>query len=190
MFDTHYDDKESRAESDDKKKKMRERGVPEDAIKKIFDPLEEDEEDYAEGFEDPNEQYSFHEDTRYKERDYGLYDSHVLESVLTSKDDMRHFQPYWHNDDEELLCSIEFIYYDIYPLTENKQKHLIHFLGLFGLVALIACIYDLTIGNTGIIVDGKITESALGVIYGLMFIFVFVVYKLKKQYNAKHEYDE
>ena len=102
MFDTHYDDKESRAESDDKKKKMRERGVPEDAIKKIFDPLDEDEEDYAEGFEDPNEQYSFHEDTRYKERDYGFYDSHVLESVLTSKDDMRHFQPYWHNDDEEL----------------------------------------------------------------------------------------
>lgn len=89
-----------------------------------------------------------------------------------------------------VLCSIEFIYYDIYPLTENKQKHLIHFLGLFGLVALIACIYDLTIGNTGVIVDGKITESALGVIYGLMFISVFVVYKLKKQYNAKHEYDE
>ena len=57
-------------------------------------------------------------------------------------------------------------------------------------MALIACIYDLTIGNTGIIVDGKITESALGVIYGLMFISVFVVYKLKKQYNAKHEYDE
>ena len=55
-------------------------------------------------------------------------------------------------------------------------------------MALIACIYDLTIGNTGVIVDGKITESALGVIYGLM--FVFVVYKLKKQYNAKHEYDE
>ena len=57
-------------------------------------------------------------------------------------------------------------------------------------MALIACIYDLTIENTVVIVDGKITESALGVIYGLMFISVFVVYKLKKQYNAKHEYDE
>ena len=82
------------------------------------------------------------------------------------------------------------IYYDIYPLTENKQKHLIHFLGLFGLVALIACIYDLIVGKSGIVVDGKITETALGIIYGLMFISVFVVYKLKKQYNAKHENDE
>lgn len=89
-----------------------------------------------------------------------------------------------------VLCSIEFILYDIYPLTENKQKHLIYFLGLFGFVALIACIYDLIVGKSGIVVDGKITETALEIIYGLMFISVFVVYKLKKQYNAKHENDE
>ena len=89
-----------------------------------------------------------------------------------------------------VLCSIEFILYDIYPLTENKQKHLIYFLGLFGFVALIDCIYDLIVGKSGIVVDGKITETALGIIYGLMFISVFVVYKLKKQYNAKHENDE
>lgn len=89
-----------------------------------------------------------------------------------------------------VLCSIEFILYDIYPLTENMQKHLIYFLGLFGFVALIACIYDLIVGKSGIVVDGKITETTLGIIYGLMFISVFVVYKLKKQYNAKHENDE
>ncbi|HIQ76787.1 MAG TPA: hypothetical protein IAB79_04970 [Candidatus Faecousia excrementipullorum] len=65
-----------------------------------------------------------------------------------------------------VLCSIEFILYDIYPLTENKQKHLIYFLGLFGFVALIACIYDLIVGKSGIVVDGKITETALGIIYG------------------------
>ena len=46
------------------------------------------------------------------------------------------------------------------------------------------------VGKSGIVVDGKITETALGIIYGLMFISVFVVYKLKKQYNAKHENDE
>ena len=89
-----------------------------------------------------------------------------------------------------VLCSIEFILYDIYPLTEHKQKHLIYFLGLLGFVALIDCIYDLIVGKSGIVVDGKITETALGIIYGLMFISVFVVYKLKKQYNAKHENDE
>ena len=89
-----------------------------------------------------------------------------------------------------VLCSIEFILYDIYPLTENKQKHLIYFFFFFGFVALIDCIYDLIVGKSGIVVDGKITETALGIIYGLMFISVFVVYKLKKQYNAKHENDE
>ena len=89
-----------------------------------------------------------------------------------------------------VLCSIEFIFYDIYPLTEGKQKHLIYFCGLFGLVALVACVYDLASANTGIVDNGKISASALGAVYGLMFLFVFIVYMLKKQYNKKHEYDE
>ena len=101
MFDNQYDDKESRAEQEEKKAELRRRGVPEDTVKKMFDPFEEDEEDYEE-FENPADPYSFMEDERYKERDYGFYESHVLESVMSEKDDMRHFQPYWHNGDMEL----------------------------------------------------------------------------------------
>lgn len=89
-----------------------------------------------------------------------------------------------------VVCSIEFIYYDIYPLTEKKQKYLIYFSGIFGFVALLACIYDLIIEKAGVIVNGKITESALGIIYGAMFIAVFLTYKLKTKHNAKHENDE
>lgn len=89
-----------------------------------------------------------------------------------------------------VLCSIEFICYDIYPLSEKRQKYGIYFLGLFGIVSIMASVYDLAVEKVGIIADGKITASALGVVYGVMFIAVFLAYKFKKEYNAKHEKDE
>ncbi|TDW11820.1 hypothetical protein EDD63_1527 [Breznakia blatticola] len=89
-----------------------------------------------------------------------------------------------------VLCSIEFIYYDIYPLTERKQKYLIYFSGLFGFVALIACIYDLVIEEVRIVASGKITDGALGIIYGILFMVVFLAYILKIKHNAKHENEE
>lgn len=67
---------------------------------------------------------------------------------------------------------------------------MIYFSGIFGFAALLACIYDLIIEKAGVIVNGKITESALDIIYGAMFIAVFLTYKLKTKHNAKHENDE
>lgn len=89
-----------------------------------------------------------------------------------------------------VLCGIEFICYDIYPLTEKRQKFIIYFLGLFGATSIIACIYDLITEKTGIIVNGKITNSALGILYGTMFATVFFAYKIKTKYNSRHENDE
>lgn len=86
-----------------------------------------------------------------------------------------------------VLCSVEFIYYDIYPLTEKRQKGGIYFLGLFGLISIAACGYDLAVEKVGIIADGKITASALGILYGIMFLSVFFAYKLKTKYNLKYE---
>ena len=92
-----------------------------------------------------------------------------------------------------VLCSVEFIYYDIYPLTEKRQKGGIYFLGLFGLISIAACGYDLAVEKVGIIADGKITASALGILYGIlygiMFLSVFFAYKLKTKYNLKYESD-
>lgn len=86
-----------------------------------------------------------------------------------------------------VICSIEFICYDIYPLTEKNQKYLIYFLGLFGITAIIACIYDLAVGNEAIIIEGKISSTALGIIYGVMFIAIFLAYKIKTKYNSLQE---
>lgn len=89
-----------------------------------------------------------------------------------------------------VLCSIEFIYYEIFPMTEKRQKYAIYFLGLFGLGAIVACTLELVQGKTGIIAEGKIVSSALGILYGLLFFSVFVTFILKKQYKSKHENDE
>jgi hypothetical protein len=88
------------------------------------------------------------------------------------------------------ICSIEFICHDIYPLTEKRQKGLIAFCGLFGAAAIIACLYDVVFENVPIVPNGKISESALGIIYGVMFASIFLAYKFKKKYNAKHENDD
>ncbi len=89
-----------------------------------------------------------------------------------------------------VLCSIEFIFCDIYPLTEKRQKYLINLCGLYSVVALIACGYDLAIEKAGIVRDGKITESALGIVYSLLFAAIFFAYKIKARQNAKHEHIE
>lgn len=89
-----------------------------------------------------------------------------------------------------VICAIEFIYHDIYPLTENKQKYLIYISGLYGLTAIVICIYDMISKKTGIIVDGKVTSNTLGIIYGVLFIAVFVTYKFKVKNNSCHENDE
>ena len=89
-----------------------------------------------------------------------------------------------------VLCCIEFICYDIYPLTEKRQKFLYYFSGLVGIASISACVYDLLTEKTGFIVDDKVTESALGIVYGLMFMALFVTYIMKSKYNAKRDTDE
>ncbi|MCL1918305.1 MAG: hypothetical protein FWG14_08320 [Peptococcaceae bacterium] len=89
-----------------------------------------------------------------------------------------------------VFCNIEFICYDIYPLTERRQRFLFYFFGLFGTVSIAVCVYDLINEQTGIIVDEKIVSSALGIVYGVMFLAVFFTYICRAQYKARHEKDE
>jgi hypothetical protein len=84
-----------------------------------------------------------------------------------------------------VLCYIEFICNDMYPLTKEKQKYAIYFIGLFGIAVVIACIYDLLTNKMGIIVDGKIASEALGIIYGFMFLSSRVIYSLCRMNNRK-----
>ena len=118
MFDHMYDRINSDKEEIEQKEKMRERGVPEEIIKNIFDAEQDD--DYEEGFYDSSEHYSFYEDPRYKSHDYGFYDSHVLEDVASFEDDMRHFQPEWKRGqwDLEDHLGAELLNRDLHDLIE------------------------------------------------------------------------
>ena len=121
LFDYTYDNLMNRQETDEQKEKMRKRGVPEETISSIFDDDDdEDEDDHEEGFEDADEHYSFYEDPRYKSKDYGFYDSHVLEEVSTLWDGMTHFQPYWKNGDvrQEDYLGAELLNRDLRNLIE------------------------------------------------------------------------
>lgn len=119
LFDHEYNDTMSRKDIDRQKEKMREHGVPEETISRIFDD-DEDEENYEEGFEDRDEHYSYVEDRRYKKQDYGFYDSHVLEEVHTFADWTTHFRPHWHRGDvkQEDYLGAELLNRDLRNLIE------------------------------------------------------------------------
>ncbi|MDR1736518.1 MAG: hypothetical protein LBR85_06590 [Oscillospiraceae bacterium] len=89
-----------------------------------------------------------------------------------------------------VLCNIEFIYYDISPLGERRQKYLIFFCGLLGATTVIACTYELVMEDTGIIVDGKINRNVLGILFGIMILAIFIAYMLKAKFNTKREDNE
>ncbi len=85
-----------------------------------------------------------------------------------------------------VFCSIEFIYFDIYPLTRNIQKIGIFLLGLFGSLSVVSCLYEITTQKTGFVMDGKITNNALGIVYGFMFISLTIAYIIKAYYNKRN----
>lgn len=100
LFDSEYDRSTCKAEKDAKEETLRSRGIPDDVIKRIME-ADDEEDDAVKAFHDSDHRGSYAEDRRYRERDYGFYDSHVLEAIPTFEDDMRHFRPKWLEDAKE-----------------------------------------------------------------------------------------
>ncbi len=89
-----------------------------------------------------------------------------------------------------ICCSIEFIYYDIYPLTKSTHKFGILLLGLFGLISIGLCIYEMQVEKIAFIVNGKVTDDGLGIIFGFMFLSIPAAKLIKSFYvNNKNEED-
>lgn len=85
------------------------------------------------------------------------------------------------------VCCVEFILYDIYPLTEKRQRYLIYFMGAFGVVSIGACLYEMLAQNIPALVEGTLTPNALGIVYGGMFLSICLTYIGKAVYNKKVE---
>ena len=88
------------------------------------------------------------------------------------------------------LCSIEMICYDIYPLSEKRQKFMIYFVGLFGFVSIVISIFDMVNENIAFILEKQLSDSAIGIIFGCIFISIFIAYIIKTIYNERHEENE
>jgi len=88
------------------------------------------------------------------------------------------------------VCGIEMIYYDIYPLTEKRQKFLIYFVGLFGIASIIISIYEMIKGQIPFSSNKQVTDEGIGIIFGCIFVSITVAYIIKSYYNSRENYED
>lgn len=88
------------------------------------------------------------------------------------------------------LISIEMICYDIYPLSEMRQKFLIYSLGILGVAEIIICIFDMVTEQADFIINGQISDTGFGIINGCMFISILIAYIIKSLYNKSQKDDD
>lgn len=82
------------------------------------------------------------------------------------------------------VCSIEMIFYDIYPLTEKRQRYLIYFVGLFGIASIIISVYEILSRQIPFIENRQITDEGIGILFGCIFVSIPVAYIIKSYLNA------
>ena len=81
-----------------------------------------------------------------------------------------------------LFC-IEMIYYEIYPLSEKRQKFLYLFAGLLGLTIIIAMSYELISGETRFMESQMLSDAGAGIIMGVMFLMIPAAYLIRRVHN-------
>lgn len=82
-------------------------------------------------------------------------------------------------------CSIELISLDIYPLTQRRQRLLIYFVGLFGMLSIAISIYEMINSKIPFSINKQVTEEGLGIILGCIFISITLTYIIKSYLNTK-----
>ena len=88
------------------------------------------------------------------------------------------------------ICGIEMICYDIYPLTEKRQKLFVYFVGLFGIVSIIISIFDMLNEQVSFIHNSQITDTGVGLIFGGIFVSITIAYIVKSYYNSKQKNED
>lgn len=86
-----------------------------------------------------------------------------------------------------VVCCVEFICYDIYPLAKNKMKFAIYLMGLVGIVSIVVCAYELIAENSRVLIDGVLNNNILGIFHGCLFLSIPIAHIAKETHNSKHE---
>ena len=81
------------------------------------------------------------------------------------------------------LFSIEMVCYEIYPLSEKRQKFLYIFEGLFGLAVIIMTGYELIFREASFIENQMLSDIGTFFIAGCFVLMIFFAYIIKKIYN-------
>ena len=83
-----------------------------------------------------------------------------------------------------LFC-IEMIYYDIYPLSEKRQKFIYIIAGLFGITCMVITTYEMVFGEERFTENDLLSDSgAVAIMGGLLFV-IFLAYVIKSIYNKR-----
>jgi uncharacterized membrane protein YuzA (DUF378 family) len=85
-----------------------------------------------------------------------------------------------------LFC-IEMICYDIYPLSEKRQRILYIIIGLFGLGCIIISIKEMIEKEAGFIENQMISDNGAGILIGCFLFSILLAYLIKAIYNKKNE---
>ena len=88
------------------------------------------------------------------------------------------------------VCGIEMIWYDIYPITEKRQKRLVYFIGLYGIASIFISIVDMVNGEIAFIHNKQVTDEGIGILFGCMFVSIAAAYICKSYYNMKQKFEE
>jgi hypothetical protein len=83
------------------------------------------------------------------------------------------------------VCGIEMIYYDIYPLVERRQRLLIYFVGLFGIISIIIAVFEMLNGQISFINNRQVSDEGIGILFGIIFISITAAYIIKSYYNNR-----
>jgi hypothetical protein len=119
LFDDNYQRIMHEEKTEKEKQKLRDKGVPEEAIERIYDP---DRNDYYDDEDYEEEEFPRYiiEDSRYAEKDFKFYDSHVLVDIPAFTDMFEFFQPVWEHRKrtEEEILGAELLNRDLRSLIE------------------------------------------------------------------------
>lgn len=83
-----------------------------------------------------------------------------------------------------LFC-IEMICYDIYPLSEKRQKFIYIIAGLLGSVIIIISIYEMAFGEESFVENAVLSDIGAGAILGCLLFAIFFAYAIKSIFNKK-----
>jgi len=84
-----------------------------------------------------------------------------------------------------VLLSVQMIYYEIYPLSEKRQRAVYAVAGLFGLAAVVFSAVIMATGEAAFVENAMLSEIGSIMIMGGLFLTIPIAYFIRRVYNKR-----